>query len=129
MREKQILLTTSDKSGKLCVVTNANTGSTGEQIEIGEELIGAGDGQSSGGGSWQRICSVLRLDFLSPQIWIFSLHNFFLHLFKFFFHQLGFGVHQYAPSNFEFSVWTNFEFLSNKLDSMSTGAGGDSTRC
>ena len=34
-REKQILLTTSDKSGKLCAVRNANTTLTGEQIEIG----------------------------------------------------------------------------------------------
>ena len=35
MREKQILLTTSDKCGKLCAVRNANATSTGEQIQIG----------------------------------------------------------------------------------------------
>ena len=106
MREKQILLTTSDNSGIL-VVTNANTVDNGTNPDWAE-LIEAGDGQSSA--EWSR---QLAEDFLNPKIG-FALDTNFLDFLSQSTHlsvivYVGFSV-QFCPVILRFLVEPIFSF-------------------
>ena len=101
------------------------TPSTGEQIQIGEELIEAeaGDGQLSA--EWSR---QLAEDLFNPKIG-FPLSTYFFSPIQIFFISLDMVFTYLLSVILNFLCGPILSFLSNKLDSMSTGAGGDSTRC